>query len=66
MKFFIPKQYESEPVTIRMRMDKLRKIDRLVAENNLSRSGFINQCIDFAVEHMQDKPQDESEDNSDG
>lgn len=49
---FIPKQYKKEPVTIRISMDKLAEIDRRAAEYDLSRSEFINQCIDYAMEHI--------------
>ena len=52
MSDFIPKQYTKEPITIRVDFQKLEKIDRLAASYNLSRSGFINQCIDYAMDHM--------------
>lgn len=35
-----------------MSKDKTEKIDRLASEFNLSRSEFINQCIDYALENM--------------
>lgn len=64
MKAFYPKPYESEPITVRVNTEKLRKIDRLAAEYKVSRSAFVNQCIDYAMEHMDmenedDKPQEE-------
>lgn len=49
---FIPKQYKKEQTTIRMNFQKLEKIDKLAAYYNLSRSEFINQCIDYALENM--------------
>lgn len=52
MSEFIPKQYKKDVVTIRVDFDKLEKIDRLAESYNLSRSAFINQCIDFAMERM--------------
>ncbi len=52
MSKFIPKAYKKEPITIRMSFEKIEQIDRLSAEFNLSRSAFINQCIDYAIEHM--------------
>jgi len=52
MSNFIPKQYKKDPITIRISFDKLEKIDTLAASYHLSRSEFINQCIDFALEHM--------------
>lgn len=55
---FIPKPYKKDPITIRMEPDKYSKIDLLAAKYDLSRSEFINQCVDYALEHMP-KPQDD-------
>lgn len=52
---FIPKQYKKDPVTVRIAQDKLENIDRAAAEFGMSRNEFINQCIDYAMEHMQKK-----------
>ena len=49
---FIPKQYKKEPVTIRITLTKLDRIDVLAEHYGLSRSKFINQCIDYALEHI--------------
>ena len=49
---FIPKQYKKEPITIRIDFEKLERIDRLASRYNLSRSEFINQCINYALAHM--------------
>ncbi len=55
MNDFIPKQYKKEPITLRVDLKKLEKIDALANEYNLSRSAFINQCIDYAMENMSSK-----------
>lgn len=52
MKNFIPKPYKKEPVTVRIDVDKLEKIDKLLKIYNLNRSEFINRCIDYAMENM--------------
>nr|WP_122012770.1 ribbon-helix-helix domain-containing protein [Maliibacterium massiliense] len=52
MKSFIPKPYTKEGVTVRIDVDKLAKMDSLAAAYGLSRSAFINRCIDYAIEHM--------------
>lgn len=52
MKNFIPKPYKKEPVTVRIDVDKLEKIDSLLKVYNLNRSEFINRCIDYAIENM--------------
>ncbi|WP_130864234.1 ribbon-helix-helix domain-containing protein [Bacilliculturomica massiliensis] len=56
---FIPKQYKKEPITIRFSPAKLERVDQYARDYDLSRSEFINQCIDFALEHM---PESESGD----
>ena len=50
---FVPKPYSSDPITIRIPVEKLRLIDDLAAKSNLSRSKFLNQCIDYALEHIE-------------
>ncbi len=52
MENFIPKQYKKEPITIRVSPDKLERIDDAAARYDISRSDFINQCIDFALENL--------------
>ena len=52
MSDFIPKQYKKEPITIRIHMQKLEKLDKFAADHAMSRSEFINQCFDYALEHM--------------
>lgn len=52
MSDFIPKQYKKDPITIRIDFEKLEKIDKLASEYNLSRSEFINQCINYALDHI--------------
>ena len=55
MAAFIPKQYKKDPITIRIDSKKLEQIDRAASAYNMSRSEFINQCIDYALDHMTDK-----------
>ena len=49
---FTPKQYKKEQFTIRMEHGMLQNVDTLAAKYNLSRSEFIVQCVQFAIEHM--------------
>lgn len=49
---FIPKPYKTEQITIRLPMDKLEQIDTIAAKYNLSRSAFINQCVDYALDNL--------------
>ncbi len=52
MAVFIPKLYKKNPITVRVDDRKLEKIDRLACQFDVSRSELINQCIDYAFEHM--------------
>ena len=54
MQNFIPKQYTRTATTIRLESAKLDLIDKTALKYNISRNEFINQCIDFALEHMRD------------
>ncbi|MBQ9092141.1 MAG: ribbon-helix-helix protein, CopG family [Anaerotignum sp.] len=49
---FIPKPYKTEQVTIRLPLDRLAQVDELATKYNLSRSAFINQCVDYALENL--------------
>ena len=50
----VPKQYKKEPITVRIDFEKLEKMDKMAARYNISRSEFINQCIDYALDHLPD------------
>lgn len=49
---FIPRQYKKDAITIRIGTDKLAAIDQKAAQYDMSRNEFINQCIDYAMEHI--------------
>lgn len=55
MSYFIPKQYKKEPITVRISYEKLEKVDELASKYDMSRSEFINQCIDYALAHMPER-----------
>ncbi len=52
MSNFIPKRYKKEQTTIRIDIEKMKRLDALAASYNMSRNEFINQCIDYALEQM--------------
>ena len=54
---FIPKQYKKDPITVRISPDKLARVDAAAAQFDMSRSEFINQCIDFALVNLQKNEQ---------
>ena len=55
---FIPKPYKKDPITIRIDVEKLARIDELARQYNTNRSEFINRCIDFAMENMKQNNKD--------
>ncbi len=54
MSDFVPKPYKKDPITIRIDVEKLERIDKLARKYNLSKPKFINQCIDYALDHIKD------------
>ncbi len=52
MSDFIPKTYKKDPITIRVDFETLAQIDEYANQYNISRSAFINQCIQYAMKHM--------------
>lgn len=51
---FIPKPYKTEQVTIRLPLERLSVVDDLAGRYNLSRSAFINQCVEYALDNLQE------------
>lgn len=59
MEKFSPKKSEKEVISMRISTDILSEIDRKAAEIDISRNEFINQCISFALSHMEDSSSDD-------
>ena len=55
MRYFIPKKSDKEVISIRIDSETLKEIDMESANIGISRNEFINQCIEFALEHMEHK-----------
>lgn len=53
MERFIPKRQEKEVISMRISTELLREVDRQAGMINISRNEFINQCIAFALAHME-------------
>ena len=54
MEVFMPKKPDKEVISIRIPTDLLETVDKNAAKSDISRNEFINQCIQFALEHLQD------------
>jgi len=55
MEIFIPKKPDKEVISIRMPSDLLEAVDKNAAKTDISRNEFINQCIQFALAHLQEE-----------
>lgn len=55
MEKFIPKKADKEVTTIRIPKDVLDLIDMKSAAYSISRNEFINQCIIFALQNMDEE-----------
>ncbi len=54
MEKFRPRKPEKEVISMRIPADVLEEVDRKAAGVDISRNEFINQCIAFALAHMED------------
>ena len=52
MEKFSPRKPEKEVISMRISADTLAEIDRKAAAIDISRNEFINQCIAYALAHM--------------
>ena len=55
MEKFSPKKAEQVVTTIRIPKDILNLVDQKSAMVDISRNEFINQCILYALQNMEDK-----------
>ena len=46
-------------ISLRMNIDKLEQVDAIAGENDISRNELINQCIEFALEHLEKNSKEE-------
>jgi len=52
---FIPKKPEKEVISMRISSELLAEVDKKAAGIDISRNEFINQCIKFALENMENR-----------
>lgn len=52
MEHFLPKKKDKGVISIRISSDLLALVDRKYASYDISRNEFINQCIRFALVHL--------------
>lgn len=52
MSDFMPRKQQKEAITIRMEDGKAQRITYLATKFHLSRSAFVNQCVDYALSRL--------------
>lgn len=50
---FVPQKQDKEVISIRLTSDLLKSIDENAGKADISRNEFINQCIIFALDHIE-------------
>ena len=56
---FIPRKFEKEVISMRISSEVLEKIDGKAAKIGISRNELLNQCIQFALDNMEDNPKND-------
>ena len=52
MQKFIPTKAEKEVISIRLESELLKTVDAAAEQAEISRNEFINQSIQFALDHL--------------
>jgi len=52
MEKFLPKKIEKDVISMRIPRDVLEILDQKAYDAGISRNELINQCINFALTHM--------------
>lgn len=52
---FTPKNGEKEVISFRIPKDLLSNIDKIAMDNSLSRNEFMIQCLEFALDNIDEK-----------
>lgn len=52
--FKIQKGYDSESKTFRLPVEMIRRLDALAAKNKLSLNQLVIQCLQYALDHVEE------------
>lgn len=58
MEKFSPRKNEKDVISMRISRDLLEELDQKSAAIGISRNELINQCVRFALDHMEEKTDD--------
>lgn len=53
--FKIQKGYDSESKTFRLPKDMIQRLDKLAAHNKLSMNQLVIQCLQYALDNLEDE-----------
>ena len=56
---FTPRKFEKEVISMRVSSEVLVKIDGKAAKIGISRNELLNECIQFALDNMEDNPEND-------
>lgn len=61
MENFVPKKPEKETISVRISSEVIQELERKAAATGISRNELINQCIVFALKHIDTASEKENE-----
>ena len=50
-------------ISIRMDISRVKEIDKIASEINISRNEFINQCVEYALNNLEFKKNKDKKEN---
>lgn len=56
---FVPRNGEKEVISVRIPKELLRRVDKLAVDNSLSRNELLMQCVEYALENLENEVKDE-------
>ncbi len=55
MEMFVPKKSDKEVISVRLSAQLLNSVDEHAEKYKISRNELINQCLQFALDHIEEK-----------
>ena len=55
---FIPRNGEKEVISVRIPKALLQRVDKLAVDNSLSRNELLMQCIEYALDNLENDSKD--------
>lgn len=55
---FIPRNGEKEVISVRIPKTLLQRVDKLAVDNSLSRNELLMQCVEYALDNLENDSKD--------